>query len=65
MWTWLGGSNLVSASGNYQSIGNAGFPGARYGSTSFTTSNGDFYLFGGYGFANTSTIGTSLFPFKN
>lgn len=59
-WTWVGGSNSVSVVGSYGAIGVASpsnNPGARGRSTSWVDNNGDFWMFGGYGFATTTTAG--------
>lgn len=55
-WTWIGGSSTVPSysgqSGNYGplgSFGGANFPGGRYGASTWTDSNGNFWLFGGLG----------------
>jgi N-acetylneuraminic acid mutarotase len=53
-WTWMGGSNsAATASGVYGTIqtpaaGN--IPSGRFGAVRWTDSNGNFWLFGGYGF---------------
>jgi len=64
-WTWMGGSNTVPSScagsttvscgqpGVYGSLGVAAatnIPGGRVGAATWTDSNGNFWLFGGYGF---------------
>jgi N-acetylneuraminic acid mutarotase len=59
-WTWEGGLNTVNASGVYGTLGAAAatnLPGARYDSSSWTDSSGDFWLFGGYGYSATGTLG--------
>jgi len=59
-WTWMGGSKLQSAYGVYGTQGVASasnMPGARSGSVSWTDSHGNFWLFGGYGFGASGTIG--------
>jgi N-acetylneuraminic acid mutarotase len=55
-WTSEGGSHTVNASGVYgiqgtASAGNA--PGARYWTSSWTDSSGNFWLFGGVGYDST------------
>ena len=53
-WTWTGGSNQVNAFGVYGTKGVPGpgnFPGARYGSVTWRTANGDLWLFGGIGYS--------------
>jgi N-acetylneuraminic acid mutarotase len=59
-WTWEGGLNTVDASGVYgtQSAAAAtNLPGARYDSSSWTDSAGNFWLFGGYGYSATGGLG--------
>ena len=49
-WTWEGGLNSVNASGLYGTLGTAAagnVPGARYWTSSWTDSSGNFWLFGG------------------
>jgi N-acetylneuraminic acid mutarotase len=51
-WTWISGSNSANASGNYGTKGAAASdttPGARYGAVTWRDSNGNFWLFGGFG----------------
>jgi len=53
-WTWVSGSNTTNASGMYGTQGassTSNTPGARSGSVSWTDSSGNFWLFGGEGFA--------------
>jgi hypothetical protein len=56
-WTWVSGSNFQSQFGTYgtksiASVSNT--PGARNSVASWKDGNGNLYLFGGNGFANTS-----------
>ena len=54
-WTWISGDSKPNQPGIYDSIGTAsgrGNPGARYGSISWTDSNGNFWLFGGQGYGS-------------
>ncbi len=49
-WTWMSGSGIVDQAGTYGTKGEpaaANTPGARYASTSWLDTNGDFWLFGG------------------
>jgi len=49
-WEWMGGSDTGSQSGVYGTLGTpatGNVPGARSGATSWTDSNGNFWLFGG------------------
>ncbi|MBC7947628.1 MAG: T9SS type A sorting domain-containing protein [Chitinophagaceae bacterium] len=51
-WVWVNGDNLVDQYGVYGSMGTGSVsnkPGGRYVSISWTDTNGDFWLFGGYG----------------
>lgn len=55
-WTWVGGDSILSGDndqyGVYGKKGTAApanFPGGRYGSSSWTDSSGNFWLFGGRG----------------
>jgi hypothetical protein len=53
LWTWIGGSSAVGASGAYglQTVAaNGDVPGARAQSAGWTDSSGNFWLFGGFGF---------------
>ena len=59
-WTWEGGLNTVNASGVYATQGAAAatnLPGARYDSSSWTDSAGNFWLFGGYGYPAAGGLG--------
>jgi hypothetical protein len=66
-WTWVKGPNAVSQIGIYglQTTSSDGsvwphvtnYPGSRYGSAYWTTSNGALWLFGGEGFDSTTTAG--------
>src|ERR1035437_8990633 len=51
-WTWVSGSNAYRQFGTYGTKGLAApgnVPGARSGSVSWTDTNGNLWLFGGYG----------------
>jgi N-acetylneuraminic acid mutarotase len=59
-WTWEGGLNSLNASGVYGTQGAASasnLPGARYDSSSWTSSSGTFWLFGGAGYDSTGGTG--------
>jgi hypothetical protein len=56
-WTWVGGSSTQKASGTYNGVGNTGTPGARYWSTGYRDSNGNFWMFGGYAYDSAGTLG--------
>jgi N-acetylneuraminic acid mutarotase len=58
-WTWVSGNDVVNQSGSYgtEDVADAGnYPGGRYGHVSWTHTNGDFWLFGGYGYDSTGTV---------
>lgn len=47
-WTWMGGESVVNATGQFNGVGNVGYPmAAAYGS-SWSDKHGNFWLFGGY-----------------
>jgi N-acetylneuraminic acid mutarotase len=64
-WAWMGGSSTVAEPstgqpGVYGSLGTpaaGNIPGGRWGASSWTDSNGKFWLFGGLGFDSTDTSG--------
>jgi N-acetylneuraminic acid mutarotase len=59
-WTWMGGSNAFDRNGIYGTKGTASpanFPGARYGAANWTDAAGNFWLFGGFGYDSTGTLG--------
>jgi N-acetylneuraminic acid mutarotase len=59
-WTWVGGSNTPNTAGVYgtQSASAAGnAPGARVSAVSWTDHAGNFWLFGGYGYAQAGGLG--------
>jgi N-acetylneuraminic acid mutarotase len=59
-WTWKGGLNTLNASGVYGAQGTASAtnaPGARNGTSSWTDSSGNFWLFGGVGYDSTDGTG--------
>ena len=52
LWTWLGGSTLISAAGTYNNQGipsSTAMPGSRQTASAWVDSTGKFWLFGGYG----------------
>lgn len=56
-WTWMGGDNSIDRPGIYGTKGIASVsnqPGARYLSNAWTDNEGKFWLFGGYGYDETS-----------
>jgi N-acetylneuraminic acid mutarotase len=59
-WTWMHGANTVNAIGSYGTKGVAdasNVPGAREFMAAWVDDNGDFWLFGGFGFDATGTVG--------
>src|ERR1700733_8775862 len=55
-WSWEGGLNTVNANAVYGTQGTASasnVPGARYAASSWADSSGNFWLFGGVGYAST------------
>jgi N-acetylneuraminic acid mutarotase len=59
-WTWVSGGNANNAAGVYgtQGTGAAGnVPGSRYSASSWIDSTGNLWLFGGYGYDSTGTVG--------
>jgi hypothetical protein len=60
LWTWQNGSSGISSPGDYGTLGVAAgtnVPGARYGAVSWTDSAGNFWLFGGSGYATATDFG--------
>jgi N-acetylneuraminic acid mutarotase len=58
-WTWMSGSDVAYQPGVYGTKGTAdpsNVPGARVGAVSWTDSQGNFWLFGGYGQDETSEV---------
>jgi len=59
-WTWISGGDVANAKGVYgtQGVVSAGdAPGARQAANSWIDSDGNFWLFGGYGDDATGTVG--------
>lgn len=57
LWTWVKGDNTTGRPGVYGTQGIAGGlnkPGASYSSVSWTDSNGNLWLFGGFGYGSAS-----------
>jgi len=61
-WTWISGNDSTNQKGSYGEKGNASadnMPGSRYGAVGwYDTSTKEIWLFGGYGYASTSLVGT-------
>jgi N-acetylneuraminic acid mutarotase len=59
-WTWISGGNAVNAAGVYGAQGTPAAgdePGARYSASSWIDAAGNLWLFGGYGYDSTGTVG--------
>ncbi len=54
-WTWIGGSNQINGSANYQN--SSAIPGARDLAVSWSDDSGNLWLFGGYGYVGNSESG--------
>jgi len=53
-WAWMGGDNRIDQDGVYGTLGTpatGNVPGAREGTASWTDGSGNFWLFGGFGYA--------------
>lgn len=62
-WVWVGGPNVAKKVGTYGTLGvaaAANIPGARSESASWVDQNGDFWLFGGSGYATSATTAGHL-----
>jgi N-acetylneuraminic acid mutarotase len=57
-WTWMDGSDAVSRPPIYETLGSAGYPGARTGAASWTDGNGNLWLFSGADYGHTSSGST-------
>jgi len=60
LWTWISGSNLVNQAGVYGTQGvpaPGNIPGARLGAISWVDSQGEFWIFGGLGYAEGGAYG--------
>jgi hypothetical protein len=69
-WTWMGGSIAASQSGSYGMLGipaAGNNPGSRDSATTWTDSNGNFWLFGGTGLDSAGGNGplNDLWEFNN
>ncbi|MGB7580836.1 MAG: hypothetical protein WBL85_00110 [Sedimentisphaerales bacterium] len=59
-WIWITGSNAVNQYGVYGTMGVANSnntPGARGSSATWADSNGTLWLFGGYGYGSSGSVG--------
>ena len=58
-WTWVSGNKIINVNGRYGTRGVpniANFPGGREGSVSWTDSDGDLWLFGGFGLPESGFV---------
>jgi hypothetical protein len=56
----MGGSSTVGHAGVYGTLGTAAagnIPGSRDAAVTWTDSSGNFWLFGGWGYDSTGTVG--------
>ncbi|TXJ02795.1 MAG: hypothetical protein E6Q32_01915 [Neisseriales bacterium] len=66
-WTWVSGSNTISATGVYGTKGipsNSNVPGARLGSVGWVDKNGSIWLFGGAADILTARVYNDLWKFN-
>jgi N-acetylneuraminic acid mutarotase len=59
-WTWMSGANTVNQRGTYGTQGIpavANIPGARVYAVSWLDKSGNLWLFGGFGYDSTGTLG--------
>jgi N-acetylneuraminic acid mutarotase len=59
-WTWVRGNSAMNQSGLYGTLrvgAPANTPGARIGMASWKDKSGRFWIFGGYGYDNSGTLG--------
>lgn len=67
MWTWINGSNTtnqISVYGTQNSPSASNAPGGRFGSCSWTDSNGSFWLFGGQQFTTATERTNDLWKYN-
>jgi len=56
-WVWRGGSSTGNQSTTATPVGSTGFPGGRWGASSYADSVGNVWMFGGQGYDSTGTVG--------
>ena len=59
-WAWIAGSKIVNQGGSYGTLHRAAtgnIPGSRWGSTAWTDSNGNFWMFGGFAYDSSGKEG--------
>lgn len=62
-WTWLSGSNVCYQPGVYGTLNTAApgnVPGARYGATAWSDTNGNLWMFGGFGITTNTAVSAYL-----
>lgn len=62
-WSWISGSNRLNQDGVYGDRGNASAsnrPGGRFLSTGWLDNDGNFWLFGGFGYADQTNVPGAL-----
>ena len=65
-WKQISGDASYNDPGTYVSVGQAGYPAARYGATAWTDANGNGWLYGGQAGKNFCGSGVNdLWEFKN
>ena len=60
LWTWMSGASGNNARGVYGAQGvasSSNVPGSRYGASAWTDASGDLWLFGGYGYDASGSVG--------
>jgi N-acetylneuraminic acid mutarotase len=60
LWTWVNGSDAPNANGIYgtqRAVAAGNGPGARVSAVSWRDQSGNFWLFGGYGYAQVDSLG--------
>jgi hypothetical protein len=61
-WTWISGNSLADEQGSYGEKGAplpTNVPGARYSATGWRDNDGNLWMFGGFGYGESSSIGMS------
>ena len=59
-WTWIKGDNIATQQGTYGTMGvgaNTNKPGSRDGAVSWKDANGNFWMFGGWGYGSAGGLG--------
>ncbi|MBI3233438.1 MAG: hypothetical protein HYZ42_05260, partial [Bacteroidetes bacterium] len=61
LWVWVSGDSTVTRYANYGSQGtesSTNLPGSRWGAANWTDDQGNFCIYGGYGYGQTSNYGS-------